>query len=594
MLSKWIRTLFLIAVCAQVPVAVGNDGDAFDAKPAKPTLVELIEKAKGKPAAIVSTLQEWKPRDRFRNSEETYQVRLFEPSEFAALLKLERPQELENEHFAVVENSGEEVLPVDDFDGANVLFHLMRARAYFLQLANGRGDENPALDRKIVVRVRVNHAYNLATHFAEIEDYNNARYIPRHFAGQWERELWFHERKALLQKMNWFGLTTVAGHSIISQDWMSAALLTPLQLMERFNAGLDGAKTPDVIYHEAFHWATDADGHFPMTSEGHPVAEDYANYFASSLNGRPMLAEIEEFTSRFYKRSFRKIKAIKDTSDLKYNATTFVPALFWEIRRILGQARADQLIWNSMRWLRGSFRHTQVLDSVMAAAIDDRDLGSEDVRRVRELFEKHATSFEKLERKFNASLTKPAQVSGEAAGPLSAAKEVGGFKEGLLKTGKTLGHLAIDGVEWVGHIGTGLSAVLQTPTAFGADLVTGLLFGSGVISDQEDHAGLQITGAVSGLSLTTAIISTLNAGAMAVLYPVNMSGLGASLVTGLVCRNADSKGSTEKDQYCSRSSKVTSVIIGGAASAGAKIGVKIHDGILTVAKWFRNLVLPKK
>ena len=83
--------------------------------------------------------------------------------------------------------------------------------------------------------------------------------------------------------------------SVTSGNWIGLGTNSALGLLTHYNGGIDGAKIPSVIYHEAFHWASDADGYFPMASEGNPVAEDYANYFGSSILNRPEMAMILVF-----------------------------------------------------------------------------------------------------------------------------------------------------------------------------------------------------------------------------------------------------------------------------------------------------------
>src|SRR5579885_3631469 len=99
---------------------------------------------------------------------------------------------LENDAFKVVENQSETALPITDFDGRNVLYHLMEARAYYMGLAQKTGVPSQAFSRKITVRVRVDVQPNPFLKFSKVPHANDSGYMP--FAGA--PELWFFVRKS--------------------------------------------------------------------------------------------------------------------------------------------------------------------------------------------------------------------------------------------------------------------------------------------------------------------------------------------------------------------------------------------------------------
>jgi hypothetical protein len=370
-------------------------------------LKELIEENKNNTAVVTSVSE---------SADSDYGLLVMPSTEFSNVTSETTPGKLENDYFNILDNEGTETLSNTDFDGDNVFYHLTKARAYYARLAENSGFSDSAFTRKINVRVRVTEYYNPSTHFTKKLAYNDARYIPAEdpidaelnkdsSTGQWNQEIWFQSRKGILnmKKSDWAELAINSGISGTTGSWASLPVTIPLEIYEHYNAGLDPAKLPNVIYHECFHYVTDAEGYFPMASEGNPVAEDYANYFGSSINGKPEIAELNEFSSGFYKRSYKKIKDVKDTKESLYNATSFGPSMFWQIQKWLGRDRADQLIWNSLRYLKGSSKHTDVPKALSLAVQNDSALSADEVSEIQELLSAHQKSYENLEKKFSGN-----------------------------------------------------------------------------------------------------------------------------------------------------------------------------------------------
>src|SRR5688500_1136553 len=88
----------------------------------------LIAKQDPARPSVVTRTSELTPRD-------GYALLSLPRSDMEARLPLTTPGVLENPHFNVVEGKNDEPLPLEDFDGRNVLYHLMEARAFFKGLA---------------------------------------------------------------------------------------------------------------------------------------------------------------------------------------------------------------------------------------------------------------------------------------------------------------------------------------------------------------------------------------------------------------------------------------------------------------------------
>src|SRR6185295_390689 len=144
--------------------------------------------------------------------------------EMVKKLELTDPAHLENAWFRVVEAETDEPLPLTDFDGRNVLYHLMEARAYYKGLADSTGVPSPALDRKVVVRVRMTHGPNAAggaSHFTKVPHSDDSGYMP--FLGGTE-EIWFFVRKATLRNFSLYNFLSSEGLALASRAYVDAGL----------------------------------------------------------------------------------------------------------------------------------------------------------------------------------------------------------------------------------------------------------------------------------------------------------------------------------------------------------------------------------
>jgi hypothetical protein len=271
------------------------------------------------------------------------------PDELKNYLRIPREKNvLDGQYFKVVEGESDEALPLLDFDGRNAMFHLMRARSYYFQM----DPSNPNLSRKVIVRVRMKRDYNVVTHFAERAESNDSRYIPADYENRWGAEIWFHVPQAS---------TSGKGSTLLIASSVVASILSgPMALFSipenygRFHdIGMDLAKVPSVIYHEAFHYSTDlAPYPFGKGSDGDPLAEDLANYFGSVINGAPKIADIGAYVDSKRERDFSRIPTIKPTGKLDYNYTNFMPAVLWNARKASAHPELfDRAVWDSMSFM---------------------------------------------------------------------------------------------------------------------------------------------------------------------------------------------------------------------------------------------------
>ncbi|HUP55863.1 MAG TPA: hypothetical protein VM598_00310, partial [Bdellovibrionota bacterium] len=355
-----------------------------------------------------------------RNSPDGYALLSMPLADLEARLELTRTGVLENAFFKVVENKGTEALPVSDFDGRNVLYHLMQSRAYFKSLADRTGVAAPQLDQKITVRVRVTWEPNPILIFSQKPKFNDSGYRPFRTG----REIWMQARDSHFKRFDLYSYLTGAGFAIISGTWWSLGLDTVTQAYRNYDAGLDGAKIPTVVWHEAFHWAADSAALYPVVWSHQPTGEDLANYFASSQGDRPAVAELGEFASRFYRRDYRKLRPIKNFRASAYNSMAFVPSLLWEFRRWLGKERADALVWRAIPLLQGSVLESDLAAALAASARADTSLSVAEKAKVVAALEKNLRSFHILDQVFGNASLEETPAPGGGADPAALVAEL--------------------------------------------------------------------------------------------------------------------------------------------------------------------------
>jgi hypothetical protein len=287
----------------------------------------------------------------------------------------------------------EEVLSIQDLDGRNVFYHLMKAREYFLQIAPELGAiQGQGVNRKIVVRVRADRLFNEETHFSEIKAKNMSVYIPPHYDGKWDREIWFYKRGS---RTDWLSLGIDLAMSFTSLPL--GPIFSLITLGQHHNSGIDFAKNPSWIYHEAFHWASDVDGILPVGRYSNPLSENLANYFGSVIEGQPEMGGMRSFTDRRLTRSYEKLKSVRRKKvQLAYDYTSFIPTALWHLRKkILGAEVVDPIAWK----MTGPISE-KTWPSEMPAVFLDALGAHEKSGQVREFFQRHDCSFHNLNERF--------------------------------------------------------------------------------------------------------------------------------------------------------------------------------------------------
>lgn len=320
---------------------------------------------------------------------------------------------LENNYFKVVEGKSEEALRLDDFDGRNVIYHLMIARGFFHRL----DPSNPALDRKITVRVRMDTAWNLATRFTDQEKHNNSAYYYRDYRGRWGAEMWFFTPESTTTSPGVHGLLFALEHLNFKFPEKGIEVGFNFKLGEdpfkkKKFVGMDLAKDPGVIYHEAFHWATDEPYAFDFRSDGNgPLKEDLANYFGSVINGRQSIADVPDFIDPVLTRRFLFVQPLDPVSKSKridlYNFTNYLPSVLWNtrLRVYWNQSFVDQAIWNSIRdHVSIKTRHSEFPAHVIQAARQLKNDSFDSAGQLQSTLEEYAksNSFVELDKLFES------------------------------------------------------------------------------------------------------------------------------------------------------------------------------------------------
>lgn len=175
-----------------------------------------------------------------------------------------------------------------------------------------------------------------------------------------------------------------------------------------------------------------------------------------------------------------------------------------------------------------------------------------------------------------------------------------GFKDRVAAALKGAEHglerAGIDTVKGIGYAGDIVFSVSLVPFYFGADFVSSMITGHGVITVGDDNNLVGIAGYSGGIASFYYVYAGLKAVGYTMGGLVTMSSMGVVVVNELVClRLAQDGGTSELDQYCDTNSKILHGIAGGSARFGNKIGSIVHkpiakacDGVVDAAKWIRH------
>ncbi|MGK0367908.1 MAG: hypothetical protein ACI9QD_001048 [Thermoproteota archaeon] len=312
---------------------------------------------------------------------------------------------------AIATNASEELL----LKAATTYYHLNKARDYFANTLKSKYVQD--MD-KVIVRIDLKNQFNELGHFAHANfepQFNNALsippgdgYEPRGIA-PWKHEVWFRPLKKIHikeLKLKDDSLKSYTGvlksfrsqtHMTTFQRFMSGLLNsnTPLlqggasfssifrlvgasvimeagyqsidllnRLLRRKRYWLESALVPEIIYHEYAHIALS--DHLKLTHST-PVNEGMADFFAASIAGSSKLAtKIKKYNTFSGKKAKNKKRYQSEFETTGYANTDFVFGLFWELKKILGDKKAQSFMFKLRTKINSSasIRH-QLIDGLL-------------------------------------------------------------------------------------------------------------------------------------------------------------------------------------------------------------------------------------
>jgi hypothetical protein len=306
----------------------------------------------------------------------------------------------DGEYFKIVKGKSEEAIRFDadpalTFRAATTYYHLTIARLYFLNKI--KSDFVKSL-KKIVVRIEHTNQFSELGHFANDKldpQFNNALTIP---AGEglssrgvkpWGNEIWFRPSKKIhlrdlktnnlanrefsvlmgsfrkqihMQSLQRFiagavialtqdgapnplsteNLVRTVGSSIIMEAGYQ--FFDPItKLFSRKWYWLDTAVVPEIIYHEYAHVALS--DHLVL-SHSTAIIEGMADFFAGQIADSPKLAmNIKKFNTYNGKNAEKKQEYMIQFEMGEYANTDFVFGMLWEMKKILGEEKGEEFMY---------------------------------------------------------------------------------------------------------------------------------------------------------------------------------------------------------------------------------------------------------
>src|SRR5207244_4267859 len=160
--------------------------------------------------------------------------------------------------------------------------------------------------------------------------------------------------------------------------------LFPWFIQRNKDIGIDAAKVPSVIYHEAFHWAADQLGVLPATAFGRPIADAFCNYFAASILGKGVVGGLDSFIDSHRTQRIDQVQFLADNANGRvrnraketHSRSSFVPSVFWSLRTKVGASFIDKTVWQTLLELRQDRRFgmlTLATRQAAARTIDDQN-----------------------------------------------------------------------------------------------------------------------------------------------------------------------------------------------------------------------------
>jgi hypothetical protein len=284
---------------------------------------------------------------------------------------------------------------------ATVYYHLSRAREYWHGFAPENVNKNP-----IIIRLQITNQFDPLGHFSHQNrnpQFNNAvsvpagktpDWVPAGKQDEWDKEIWFRPLKYIqtttlpkpqnspvqeavgsLQRpfINytrnqfnqnllehlfypnyatnplWIDFVRFAGTVAVTQLIFEGSKYADGLFMEKFYY-LDTAMVPEVIYHEYAHIMLSDQLELTHSTS---VTEGMADYFAAVISKRRKIAaRVRGFSNaQFRDRNNNSTYTHWHESNNMAQAD-FVLALLWDIREVLGEQKADQLIFEARKKLK--------------------------------------------------------------------------------------------------------------------------------------------------------------------------------------------------------------------------------------------------
>ena len=539
----------------------------FCTQPAVAKLQNAIEASVDKCAIITSEKID---------SDQGYKITSLEEESCKSALQINSSNAAENSFFKLVSADSEDAIKKRSFDANNVLYHLTKAHEYFLKLATQIRPDS-ALDRKILVRLDLNKAFDAQKHFSEKAEFNSARYIPRN--GSWNEEIWFHSRKQGLEDINWYDTAENEGQAVYEHDWVTLGILEPAKTLAHFNFGMDAAKLPDLIYLEAFYAAVDSPGLLP-DPEKKPISLNLGSYLASSINEKNSFLGLKEFAGESYELDFSKIVEVTNSTPTETKWESFLPSFLWKIRDQLGQEKADQLVWNTILELRESDHYSDIPGAMERAAKSYRALGEDDVLFIEALLMRYQGSFQMLEEKFQPGQAKAvAKIVVDTIHPLPqkniSPPPPAPQENFFTPIFRGAAYFASD----IGYVGTIIDSTINAPIDFGADLVSGLFFGKGVISTSDTELPHQLVAAIGGIGIYEGGLALAGGQVIDIVNPLGDVTSGLSIFNSIFCSDAEPSAPDVKNQYCKNTFAIKKSVTNSCAGLGAGIGIQLRNDL---------------
>lgn len=319
--------------------------------------------------------------------------------DMVVLTDLISPDSFDGEYFKIVLGKDDEAIRFDSeraisFKAATAYYHLTKARNYFVNVVRSEYVRNL---EKLTIRIDHKNQFSELGHFAHDNmepQFNNALTIP---AGKglvskgvkpWGNEIWFRPSKRIhiseinvdnsqtqefkvlmrnyreqthMQSLQRFFTNlaysmTNGGGSPFSTDafirtagsslLMEAGYLMFDPITKAFTRKwywLDTAMVPEIVYHEYAHIALS--DHL-ILSHSTAIIEGMADFFAGQIANSPKLAsKIKQYNTYNGKSAKNKQKYMLQFETEDYANSDFVFGLLWEMKKIVGEKRGVDFMY---------------------------------------------------------------------------------------------------------------------------------------------------------------------------------------------------------------------------------------------------------